>query len=104
MPTLVDLVFVQQHAATLELAAELKATSEESHTKQERQQLATEISREVISRGEDVVHEANAIFKVIGDAPLSPASLRTEGLQESLAAFDFHIQLFHRIVTRALDE
>ena len=102
-PTFVDVVFIQ-HSATPELAAELETTSEESQTKRERQERATEISREVVARGEDVVHEANAIFKVIGDAPLTAAALRSEGVQDSLAALGFHVQLFHRIVSRALEE
>ena len=103
-PTFVEVVFTQ-HSTVPTIAAEFdEAVSEPPETKSERQRRATEISREVISRGEDVVHEANAIFQVIGDAPITLEILQGKALEEGLANLGWHLQLFHRIVAKALNE
>ena len=103
-PTYVDVIFVQKSLSTAALPAELDLASEAPEAKNERRRRAVEVSRQVITRGEDVVQEAMEIFQLIGDTPLTVSELRREPVQASLEQLSGHLQHFHGAVAAALDE
>ena len=103
-PTYVDVVFSQQNLSTSTLTAELDFPAESPEAKKARQLRATEISRQVITRGEDVVQEAIEVFQIIGDTPFTVANLRSAGTLEKLEQLHQHVRLFHSVVKTALDE
>ena len=68
-PTVVDVIFVREHGSTDDIHTQFDIPLEGEDQKERRQQRAEEVSKEVITRGEDVVHAAHKIFQIVEEAP-----------------------------------
>ena len=104
-PTYVEVVFVQKSPAPLPAELDLPSEAPEApEAQRERERRAVEISRQVISRGEDVVQKAIDVFRIIGDAPLTVSGLRRPEAEATLQGLGQELRLFHRAALVALEE
>ena len=101
-PTVVDVIFVREHGSTDDIQTQLDIQVEGEDQKERRQQRAEEVSREVITRGEDVVHAAHKIFQIVEEVP--PDAAAGGETQHSFAELGRQMLQFSASVAVALGE
>ena len=100
-PTVVEVIFVREHGSTDDIHTQFDIPMEGEDQKERRQQRAEEVSREVITRGEDVVQAAHKIFQIVEN---SAHDTGTGGETQHLEGLGRQMLLFSESVAVALGE
>jgi hypothetical protein len=100
-PTYIDVVIADESRSGRGHEA---AVSEPAASSGARHQRARDVSREVVTKADEVTRQAAEVYRIVGDAAFSPKALRNPHVQENLAVLDERIQLFHSSVRGAIEE
>ena len=77
---------------------------EPADSSRERHRRAREVSREVVTKADEVTRQAAEVYRIVGDAAFTPQALRNPQVQENLSQLDERIAHFHQSVRGAIDE
>jgi len=95
---------VLEGSAPGSLPEEIGRQAQPAETVRERRKRAEQGSREVTERAEAVTHQAQEVFRLIGDLAFPESALRHPKVQANLQELDERIRHFHTAVRSALDE
>ncbi|MFH1567578.1 MAG: hypothetical protein ABIL09_06205 [Gemmatimonadota bacterium] len=101
-PTYVEVVL--SHEGGRRAAPDLARAQEPPDSRQQRRRRAAEISREVVTKANDVSRQAIQVCRIVGSGAFTDAALRRPEVRENLADLDRRIGQFHASVHAALDE
>lgn len=101
--TYVEVVFLEGSAPG-SLPEEIGRQAQPAETARQRRKRAEQGSREVTERAEAVSHQAQEVFRLIGDLAFPESALRHPKVQANLQELDERIRHFHAAVRSALDE
>ena len=101
--TYVEVVFLEGSAPG-SLPEEIGRQAQPAEKARERRKRAEYGSREVTERAEAVSHQAQEVFRLIGDLAFPESALRHPKVQANLQELDERIRHFHAAVRSALDE
>ena len=100
-PTYVDVIIA--HAGRAPRGPDA-APTEPAESAGSRHQRAQNVSREVVTKADNVTRQAAEVYRIVGDGAFSPKALRNQQVQENLSVLDDHIRQFHSAVRGAIDE
>ena len=103
VPTYVEVVFLEGSAPGA-LPEEIGRQAQPAEKARQRRKRAEQGSREVAERAEAVTHQAQEVFRLIGDLAFPESVLRNPKVQANLQELDERIRHFHSAVRSALDE
>jgi hypothetical protein len=101
--TYVEVVFLEGSAPG-SLPDEIGRQAQPAEKARQRRKRAERGSREVTERAEAVSHQAQEVFRLIGDLAFPESALRHPKVQANLQELDERIRHFHAAVRSALDE
>ena len=100
-PTYVDVVLTHEGGRR---PPEASRSQEPSDSRQERRRRATDASRDVVDKANQVSRQASQVYRIVGAGAFTDAALRRPEVRENLAELNERIEHFHASVHAALDE
>jgi len=100
-PTYVEVTLSHESGRRL---PDLGRVQEAPDSPQERRRRATEASRQVVEKANDVSRQAVQVYRIVGAGAFTDSALRRPEVRENLAELNQRIEHFHASVHAALDE
>jgi len=103
-PTYVDVIILHESRGETHAPAEVGPSPEPADSARQRRRRATEISRDVAARADDVSRKAGEAYRIVGATAFTAKALRRPDVRQNLCELSERIRLFHDSVHAALDE